>query len=380
MKRLIPVLATLTFMTALAYAAEPINNTPQNQEIVSAFNVADFMEKGTSDTEIVQLLSKQRDMDLSAASLKGKSDEQVMYYLLSVAEPKGKVIDLGKNVTHKAAGDAALEGKLYEKAAKEYSLAINFSNDKHDIYKLRGDSYLEYLKSKLPLTSPEKQDEATRPLFERKRKLFCNSIVADYRTAGRLIDKSIHDGITKMQELEVSMLELRKDTDETLKFKKRSYSNINIMRDMRRLLYQQSSAKSAIKHLGLAMDEYKTVCTEEEAERRNLIRQARDKARANIWVLYSEKDDTRHYYDKTSLKKGKTGTIVVRRMENSDDETSYNLAKVTLDCKKKTIGMQEFTSFGEDGTLTAKTQYKQVLFKKILPGTTEELLRGKVCK
>lgn len=380
MKKRIPILIALTFLSGLSYAAEPEQNSSQDQQILSAFGVAALMEKGASDADIAKILAEQLGFDPATAPLKGKTDEQTMYYLLSVAEPKGKVVDLGKNVTHKAAGDAALKAKLYEKAATEYSLAINYSVDKHDIYKLRGDSYKEYLKSRLSHSSPENPDEAKQPLFKRKRNLLCNSIIADYRTAGRLIDKSIQDGITKMQDLEVSMLELRKGSDETLKFKKRSSSNINIMRDMRRLLYRQSSAKSATKHLALAVDEYKTVCAEEEAERRNLIRQARNKARDKKWLLYAEKDDDNYYYDKSALAKAKTGTTVMIRMENSDDEISYNLAKITLDCKKKTIATQESSSFGEDGTLSSKAQYKQIIFKNIVPGSVEDLLRGKVCK
>lgn len=380
MKKLFPSLVVLAFVAGLSQVAHAENDQPQKEQILSAFGVAAMMEKGSSDAEITKILAEQRGINRAAAPLKGKTDEQAMYYLLSVAEPKGKVVDLGKNVTHKAAGDAALKGKLYEKAATEYSLAINYSNEKYDMYKLRGDSYKEYLKSKLPLSSPEKQDEAKRPLFERKRKLICNSIVADYRTAARLVDKSIQNGITEMERLQVSMLELRKNSDETLKFKKRSSSNINIMRDMRRLLYRQSSARSATKHIGLAVAEYKTVCAEEEAERRNLIQQARDKARDKKWLLYGEKDDSSHFYDKTTLAKAKTGTTVVIRKENSDDETSYNLAKVTLNCKKKTIGTREFSSFGEDGTLSSRTQYKQLIFKNIVPGSVEDLLRGKICK
>lgn len=373
-------LVALTFPTGLSYAAEPEKNSSQDQQILSAFGVAALMERGTSDAEIAKILAKQRGIDRAAAPLKEKPDEQAMYYLLSVAEPKGKVINQGKNVTHKAAGDKALKEKLYEKAATEYSLAINNSIDKYDINKLRGDTYMEYLKSRLPLSSPEKQDKAKRPLFERKRKLICNSIVTDYRTAARLVDKSIQNGITEMEQLKVSMLELREGTDETLKFKKRSSANINIMRDMRRLLYRQSTAKSANKHIGLAMDEYKSVCAEEEAERRNLIQQARDKVRDKKWLLYGEKDDDSHYYDKTALSKAKTGATVVIRKENSDDETSYYLAKVTLNCTKNTIGTLEFSSFGEDGTLSAKTQYKQIIFKNIVPGSVEDLLRAKVCK
>lgn len=380
MKKLFPGLVLLAFAVGLSPVAQAENSQPQKEPILSALGAAALMEKGSSDAEIVQLLAKQRGLDRTAAPLKGKTDKQALYYLVAVAEPQGKVVDLGKDVTHKAAGDAALKAKLYEKAATEYSLAINYSVDKYDIYKLRGDSYKEYLKEQLPLSSPDNQDEEKRPLFKRKRDLICNSIIADYRTAARLVDKSIQDGITKMEELEVTMLELRKGSDETLKFKKRSSSHINIMRDMRRLLYRQSSAKSAAKHLGLAVDEYKTVCAEEEVERRNLIQQTRDKTRDKKWLWYAEKDDVSYFYDKTSLAKAKNGTTVVTRRENSDDEVSFALDKVTLDCKKKTIGTRESSVYDEDGKLSSKAQFTQILFKNIVTGTANDLLSGKICK
>ena len=66
--------------------------------------------------------------------------------MLTYAKPKGTVPDLGKTVVHKAQGDTAMKAGQYEKAATEYSLAINFSNTDYQPYKSRADSYIDYLK------------------------------------------------------------------------------------------------------------------------------------------------------------------------------------------------------------------------------------------
>lgn len=380
MKKLIPSIVILSLIAGLSQTARAEVGANKSEEILTAIDVTRLMEKGESSAVIANTLAKQWNMDRSTLPLKGKSDEQVINYLLATSESSIKFIDKGKFITYKTEGETYLKDLLYDKAAQKFSLAMIYSEPNHSLYKLRGDSYKLYLTTNFSPASSNAQDEAKQTIFVNNRKLLCNSIHSDYLKASKLVEKSIQDGVVEMNRLRNRMVELKEGKDPNLQYKKKSAENIIGMRLMQRTQYRYNTEKHADISIRKALADYRVFCAKEDAEHRNLIKSERDKVRDKKWLLYGEKDDDSHYYDKTTLAKAKTGTTVVIRTENSDDETSYNLAKVTLDCKKKTIGTLEFSSFAEDGTLSAKTQYKQIIFKNIVPGSVEDLLRGKVCK
>jgi len=380
MKKLFPILVVLAFVAGLPQSAYAENEKTKSEEILTTIDVTALLEKGASSAEIATRLTRQWSMDRTVPPLKGKSDEQAILYLLANPKSSTKVVDKGKFITYKAEGETYLKGLLYDKAAQKFSLAMIYSEPNLDLYKLRGDSYKMYLTTNYSSASSNAQDEAKQVRFNKNRKLLCNSIYSDYLAASGLVDKSIQNGIVEMNRLGDKMVELKEGNDPNVQYKKKSAENIISMRLMQRILSQQRSAKQAGINIKRAIADYKTVCGKEDAERKDQIRLERNKTRDKKWVQYAEKDDASYYFDKTTLAKAKTGTTVLIRKENSDDETSYNLAKVTLDCKKKTIGTRESSSFGEDGTLSSKTQYKQIIFKNIVPGSVEDLLRGKVCK
>lgn len=385
MHKLFSVVLALTLAVWLPLGASAADEKVKVVKILTAIDVATLIENGASNADIVRILSEQRGVDPAAPALKGKSEQQKILLLLNLPEPAKKDADKGKTSAHRTAGEDSFKKKDYAKAAQEFSLATKYMVDnldiyKHELFKLRGDSYKELLRSGLSPSTPEGQEESKKPFFDQKRVLLCGAVYADYRTASVLLDKSIRDGITEVEARNVRMKELKEGKDPTLQFKTKSNEYINIMRDMRRILYRQSSAKSAAKHLKLALEDYGKVCPAEEQARRDLVREARDKSRDRKWVKYGEIDDASYFYDKASLKKTKDGVTVWSRKETFDDDTSHDLLKLRLDCGKKKSRILETAGYGTDGKQTSKKEYKKPVEKTVVPGTPEVLLMDSICR
>jgi hypothetical protein len=380
MKKILPILLVLTCMAGLSQTARAENKIIKSKETLTAIDVTTLMEKGASSAEIADTLAKQWNLDRATPPLKGKTDEQVIYYLLANPEFSTKAVDKGKFITYKAEGETYLKNLLYDKAAEKFSLAMIYSEPNHDLYKLRGDSYTRYLTTNYPPASSGTQDEAKQGMLDNKRKLLCNNIYSDYLTASRLADKKIQDNITELNMLRNRMVELKEGNDPNVQYKKKSAENIIGMRLMQRTQYKYNSAKHANITIKKALANYKVICSKEDAERRDLIRLERDKTRDRKWVKYGEKDESAFFYNKSNLLKSKGSSTAWLRIENTEDVTSHVLVKVKLDCTKRTLGTIEYSLFDETGTLTSKKQPEKILAEKILPGSSEELLLGKICK
>ncbi|MDD2338276.1 MAG: hypothetical protein PHD01_17100 [Geobacteraceae bacterium] len=280
--------------------------------------------------------------------------------MLTYTKPKGKVPDLGKTVVHKAQGDTDLKGGQYERAATEYSLAINFSNNDYQPYKSRADSYTEYLKAKQATSQKAGTEEDKPGLSEKTRSLLCNSIYNDndYHFASILNNRQVQSGILEMDRLRDRMQELRDNPDPSVDYKRKSYENILNMRLLQQVYYRQREAYQAGVNLRKAQTEYNTVCTDEEANRKNLVRLARNTTRDKKWVKFGEKEDESYFYDKSNLLKSKGKVTVMFLKENTYDEKSYQLTKLSLDCTKKTYTTLEYFGYDGDGKQVFQKTFK----------------------
>jgi len=380
MKKLFPILLILAFLGGLAQTTCAESKKPKTEEILSAFDVATLRENGSSDADIAKLLAEQRGVNKDSATIQGKPDQQVIYYLLTYAKPKGKFPDLGKTVTHKAQGDTALKERQYKKAATEYSLAINFSDNDYEPYKSRADSYMQFLKAK-PVTAPVTTTAENKPAVSKEmRSLLCDSIYNDNHFASLLNNKQVQSGIFEMDRLRDRMQELRDNPDPSVDYKRKSYENILNMRLLQQVYYRQREAYQAGVNIRKAQTEYNTVCADEEATRRNMVRLERDKMRNEKWVKFGEKEEETYFYDKSTLAKSKGSVTVLFLKENIYDEKSYQLTKLTLDCKKKTFAVKNYAGYDGDGKQVFQKTFKNSVSKAATPGTAENLLMGAVCK
>ncbi|MGA7827106.1 MAG: surface-adhesin E family protein [Geobacteraceae bacterium] len=380
MKKLFPILVVLAFVTGLSQAAWAEKVNPKNKEILSAFDVVTLMKKGSSDADIVKVLTEQRGIARDSAPIKGKSDEQALYYLLTYAKPKGKVPDRGKTLIHKDLGDKALRSGLFEKAATEYSLAIDFSENDYAPYKSRADSYSGYLKAKTDIAKNAGSEVKEPPLSGETRSLLCNNIYNDYHLASLLNNKEVQAGILEMDRLRDRMQELRDNPDPSVDYKRKSYENIMNMRLLQQIYYSQRNAYQAGVNIRKAQEQYNTLCADEEAARRDMVRLTRNTMRDKKWQKFGEKEDESYFYDTSNISKSKGISTVMFLKENIYDDKSYQLTKLTLDCKKKTFATQDYSGYDEYGNQVFHKTFKNSAMKSAAAGTAEALLLDAICK
>jgi hypothetical protein len=212
-------------------------------EILTAIDVVDLMQRGSSDADIAKLFSDQ---------------------------PK-KTIDDKESMQHKMEGDKYYRESQYGKAAKGYTLAIKYSDDKYEPYKLRADTYKQYLKTKLNPVSGSDADKTRQDLLDKSKRLLCNSIYADYSDAIKINDKTVSDIVLELNVLKNKMSKKIIIYEKDSKVVASRYKGSQNIHDMRRLekLYQTypaaRKANKAIREtIDEAMSDYKLVCEAKE--------------------------------------------------------------------------------------------------------------------
>ena len=238
-------------------------------EILTAIDVVDLMQRGSSDADIAKLLSDQSGYDRASALKKGKTDEQIIKSL--IANPTKKTIDSKVSVKHKIEGDKYYRESQYDKAAKEYTLAIQYSDNKYEPYKLRADTYKQYLKTKLSPVSGSSTEKGRQDLFYQSKRLLCSSIYEDYSEAIRLNDKTVSDIVLELNVLKNKMSKQTIIYEEDSKVAASRYRGGQNIHDTRRLqrLYQlhiaaQTANKAIRKTIDEAISDYKLVCEAKE--------------------------------------------------------------------------------------------------------------------
>jgi hypothetical protein len=348
-------------------------------EILTAIGVVDLMQRGSSDADIAKLLSDQRGYDRVSALKRGNSDEQIIKYLMAITTKN--IIDDNKSLQHKMEGDKYYREPQYDKAAKEYTLAIKYSDDKYEPYKLRADTYKQYLKTKLnPVGSDS--NKTRQGLVDKSRTLMCYAIYADYTKATKINDKTLSDIILEFNVLKNRMASEKMDYDtdiNVLPYYYKSAQKVYSMRRFRGIRQSRVTASIADADIKKALSDYKLVCGKEDAARGELIRIEKDERRDKKWIKYGETTETSHFYDKSGVAKSKESLTVWTRQERSD-EKSYDVTRVRINCGSSTIGKIEFSRYDEMGNLVSNRHYDDVTMANITPNSVDGLLFKEVCQ
>jgi hypothetical protein len=383
MKKLLSVVSALLLATALSGPVCAESANAPEKEILTAIDVAEMIKSGSSDAAIATLLSGQNDFDREAALQNGKTDQQIIMGLLTGAYPSKNIPDKNKAVSHKFTGDKYLKESKYEKAATEYSVAIKFARDNISLYKSRGDSYKQYLKSKLPAPQPVAGEEKSPASSVRARMLLCGSINSDYK---KVI--ALNSDLREKNEMQINILKTdmgkkkvpSQDKSDVAPNYYRAAGNIHGMREMDRLYRIQRGIWQTDLTTRKALADYKTVCREEDAALRESIKKEKASKRDKKWLKYGESGDTDHFYDTSAMEKSKEDLRVWTRHEGIDDLLSDEVARVRINCQKRTIGTIESQIYDESGNLLKKQNNDDVAMKKAGPGTIEEKLIRETCK
>ena len=83
MKKLFLVASVLGLTVGFFGLARAQNEKSPVDELMTAIDVAELINRGSGDADIAELLSSQRGFDRVAARNKGKTDEQIITYLLT---------------------------------------------------------------------------------------------------------------------------------------------------------------------------------------------------------------------------------------------------------------------------------------------------------
>jgi hypothetical protein len=268
MKKLFLLIVVLVCLAGVKGPAQAEEEKIAAAEILTAIDVAVLMESGSSDEEISKLLSRQRGFDRESALKKGKTDRQIIKDLITDPADKGTPVDANKLLLHKIQGDKDYRDAKYDKAAIEYTLAIMHSQDNHELYKLRGDSYKQYFMTRLSAASGVDAAKSPQTPLDRKRALLCCAITSDYTKAMKINSDNIHKN-TLVLKVCCDEIANKTQTDEVTKevvpTRKRAGGNIKRMLQMRELNNVLRVAKQDDINLKKAIDEHKVYCQGENA-------------------------------------------------------------------------------------------------------------------
>ena len=233
--------------------------------IVTAVDVAELWNAGRSDADIATSLSAQRGYDRQAALKKGLTDEQIVEHLIvNPTDPSSQQADVGKSGQHKAAGDKYSRESQYGKAATEYTRAIEFSRDSHELYLMRAESYRQYLKTTLNPAIQSNPDKARQGSMGKSRALLCHALYADYETAARISKQKKADSYAELKAMQANLgpsAPSDQANDNIALYHKRAARNIQGTRQMQTKYYEaRKNAERPGFTMEQVMKDYKGVC------------------------------------------------------------------------------------------------------------------------
>jgi hypothetical protein len=267
MKRLFPVVFVLVLAASFPGNALAENAKLPAGEVLTAIDVATLLKNGSSTTDIAATVSEQRGFDRESALKAGKTDLQILNYLISGTVYAKDVSDKNVAIRGKFDGDKLFKESRFDKAAAQYTLAIRNARDRYDLYKARGDSYKQYLKTKGAVPAKKAATGTAQSPDDTARLLVCSAANSDYRNSLRLNGELIQKIDTKIKVLNGKMgsQNLAKPQDtKVAPYHNRAAGNIQDMRDMRVLYTSRTTARQTDIDLKKSLADIKGVCGEED--------------------------------------------------------------------------------------------------------------------
>jgi hypothetical protein len=267
MKRLIPVIVVLVLVASVPGHARAENVKLPTGEILTAIDVATLLKNGSSVADIAKAVSEQRGFDRDSALKAGKTDLQIVNYLISGTVYAKDVADKNVAIHGKFDGDTLFKESKFDKAAAQYTLAIRNARDKYDLYKARGDSYKQYMKTKGAVSTKKGAAGAAQSPDDTALKLVCSATNSDYRNSLRLNGELIQKLDTNIKVLNGKMgsKNLAKPQDTMVApYHNKAAGNIQDMREMRVLYNSRTIARQTDINLKKSLADIKVICGEED--------------------------------------------------------------------------------------------------------------------
>ena len=241
----------------------PAGSPPGAEQIMTAIDVSDMLSRGDSNAEIATLLSNQKGFDRASALKKGQTDEQIIKYLITKTGSLRPVAGVNMSKQHENEGNKQFRESRYGKAAKEYTLAIEYSRQNPEPYKLRADAYKQYLKTNLIAAAKSGSDKARRALFDQSKALLCHAIQFDYAKANDLNQKALAainaDTYLLSNKMNQDKTNYEPESNVT-PYHIKSAEKTHDSRRLRNLYQSQRAAIQAGANIKAAIQDYELVC------------------------------------------------------------------------------------------------------------------------
>ena len=164
---------------------------------------------------------------------------------------------------HENEGDKQYRESQYGKAAKEYTLAIEYSGQNPAPYKLRADTYKQYLKTNIITAAKSGSDNAKSAHMDRSKALLCYAIQFDYTQAYDLNQKALAainaDTYLLSNKMNQDITNYEQDSKVT-PYHIKSAEKTHDERRLRNLYQSQRAAIQAGNSIKAAMKDYEVLC------------------------------------------------------------------------------------------------------------------------
>jgi hypothetical protein len=267
MKRLFPVVVVLLLIASFSGRARAENVKLPAGEILTAIDVANLLNNGASAADIAKTVSEQRGFDRESALKAGKTDLQILNYLISGTVYAKNVSDKNTAIRGKFDGDKFFKESRFDMAAAQYTLAIRNARDKYDLYKARGDSYTQYLKTKGAVSTKKGAAGTAQSPDDTAMRLVCSATNSDYRNSLRLNGELIQKLDTRIKVLNGKMGNknvTNTQDSQVAPYHNKAAGNILDMREMGVLYRSRTTARQTDINLKKSLADTKVICGEED--------------------------------------------------------------------------------------------------------------------
>lgn len=267
MKKMLTVCMVLVLVAGFCRLAGAADGKPAPGEILTAIDVAEMLKSGVGEAEIAQKMADQRGFDRAAARAKGTTDEMIIKELITSMKNDKKEIDSNKSIQYENQADQYFKDSHYDKAAKDYSLALYFSPDNYDLYKSRADTYKQYLTKKINMELNNNTTDTTKFITNKSNKIVCDAIYSDYNNATTLIkaNQTMNKSDLNAQKYKMTQKEMKYDsTIEVQPYYNKSAQKTLDMRQLGKLRQSQRYANQANAEINKSMSEYHSLCGKAE--------------------------------------------------------------------------------------------------------------------
>jgi len=233
--------------------------------LVSAIDVALLLAGGKNEADVAQLLSQQTNFRREDALRQGKSDRQIIEDLAANLG-SFRTPDLKISGDYQISADKNFSHAQYLLAARQYSLAMQYSKDDLQLYKSRAATYGQFLISGMPQTDKGAGRTPEALSQSKARALLCHCLYADYLQALKINKSNEQNNITQLNVLKNNITADKTDyekTSDVTPYHVKSAQQTYNTRLQRKLYQTQRSFYQTSAQINKQMEAYQSVCRED---------------------------------------------------------------------------------------------------------------------